>query len=344
MKRVYDFTRRFFLLLFFIPLFMLLIPMGVYADDCISDPLNAADCMRTPGFRQGITIGLGVTATTGVILTNIIGQNVVPGTLPIKPPVPKRKTPISPQQPAQSPIKKPPVPQQPPKQVFQQPLPKQPPKKDDDSFFNFNNFKRLVDYPNKITQVLDKFKFTPDAIEQWKAARKMWKHLPNKKTAELYIDATKKRMNPTGRVGKYLDKAGKIMDAVDAVIKAENVIQKRGYQGWEKAGAYYVEGANKVIITVLTKNPVVSVIDQVAGDLTGHNIENTIRAGEEKWHQVTKEYAENIYNTDALDAEIATKDQGLRYIRKIRKLMDEGKINRDEGRKRARAIYDKMIR
>jgi len=34
----------------------------------------------------------------------------------------------------------------------------------------------------------------------------------------------------------------------------------------------------------------------------------------------------------------------MRYIRNIRKLMNEGKISRGEGRRRARAIFDKMVR
>ncbi len=222
--------------------------------------------------------------------------------------------------------------------------PVQSPAKPDQSLMTFDNLKRLLDYPNKIMGVLDRYKFAPDAKEKWLVARNLWNQFPSEHSAQKYIDASRHRMNPTGKVGKYLDRAGKLVDAVDAVIKAEKVIKKRGYKGWEKAGAYFVEGANKFITTVLTKNPVVTVVDQVAGDLTGHNIENTIRAGEEKWHKVTEEYYQNTFQVDAKDAEITTKKQGMRYIRNIRKLMNEGKISRGEGRRRARAIFDKMVR
>jgi hypothetical protein len=46
--------------------FTLALTSPVYADDCTTDPLNAADCMRTPGFRQGISVimSLGAAATT----------------------------------------------------------------------------------------------------------------------------------------------------------------------------------------------------------------------------------------------------------------------------------------
>jgi len=336
-----NFLRFLSLALYIAVMMALLMPGTVYADDCTTDPLNAADCMRTPGFRQGITVGLGVTATAGVVVTNLVGQNVVTGRPPSRQVTPQKPDKSQPQKPdVEKPdSQKPDTAEDTPKTPQEQPKPKE-----DDSLFTFDNFKRLVDYPGKLLNLLDKYKLTPDAIKNWKKASKLWKLFPNKATAEQYIEATKNRMNTTGRIGKALDWGGKAMDAADAVLKANKIIDQRGYTGWEKAGAYYVEGANKVFVTMLTKNPVVAIVDQVAGDLTGHNIESTIRAGEEKWHQVTQEYANNIYNTDALDAQIQTKDQGLRYIRKIRQQIDAGLIPRDEGLRRAHAIYDKMVR
>jgi len=256
------------------------LPSTAYADDCTRDPLNAADCMRTGGFRQGITTILGVAATTGVILTNTIGGIIAGGGQPVPPsrpqppssqppprtqppsgqtPPPRTTPPQTSKPPAQPPPAKQPPTQQPPKQG--------PP--GDAGWLNWDNLKRLVDYPNKLFGIYSKFKLTPDAINAWKKASNMWRLFQNKETAEAYIKATQKRMNPGGKLGDYLDKAGKVMDAVDAVFKAEQVIEARNYQGWEKAGAYYVEGVNKVLCTMLTKNPVVSIIDQVAGDLTG---------------------------------------------------------------------------
>lgn len=344
MRKVYRII-QFLTLGFFIAFVLaLLMPVPASADDCTTDPLNAADCMRTPGFRQGITTVLGATAAGGVVVTNLIGQNVAPGTAPSKPSTPEKPGSDTPEEPGSDTPEQPePADQEKPPEKPEPDEPREKPP-EDDSIFTFDNFKRLVDYPNKLLQVLDKYKLTPDAVRNWKKASRLWKVLQNKETAEKYIEATKKRMNTTGKIGKALDWGGKLMDAADAVLKANKIIDQRGYTGWEKAGAYYVEGANKVFVTMLTKNPLVSIIDQAAGDLTGHNIESTIRAGEEKWHQVTKEYANNVYNLDALDAQIKTKDQGLRFIRKIRKQIDAGLISRDEGLRRAHQIYDKMVR
>jgi hypothetical protein len=46
--------------------------MTAFADDCLSDPLNAADCVRTPGARQVMTTGIGVAGTAGVVIQNVI--------------------------------------------------------------------------------------------------------------------------------------------------------------------------------------------------------------------------------------------------------------------------------
>ncbi len=50
----------------------LLLPMPVSADDCLTDPLNAADCMRTPGFRPAISIIISVGGTLATILVNVL--------------------------------------------------------------------------------------------------------------------------------------------------------------------------------------------------------------------------------------------------------------------------------
>jgi hypothetical protein len=73
----------------------LFIPEPVYADDCARDPLNAADCMRTGGFRQGITMVVGGAATAGVVLSNILTSTA--GGLP-QPGVRLTDSPIAPPQ------------------------------------------------------------------------------------------------------------------------------------------------------------------------------------------------------------------------------------------------------
>ena len=51
----------------------LLLPASAYADDCLTDPLNAADCMRTPGFRPVISVIISVGGTLATILVNLLG-------------------------------------------------------------------------------------------------------------------------------------------------------------------------------------------------------------------------------------------------------------------------------
>lgn len=51
----------------------LLVPPRVSADDCLSDPLNAADCMRTPGYRETITVIFSALPTLSSILPNVLG-------------------------------------------------------------------------------------------------------------------------------------------------------------------------------------------------------------------------------------------------------------------------------
>jgi hypothetical protein len=79
-------------LMFAITLFL---PEPAYADDCARDPLNAADCMRTGGFRQGITVVVGGAATAGVVLSNILTSTA--GGLP-QPGVRPSDSPIAPPQ------------------------------------------------------------------------------------------------------------------------------------------------------------------------------------------------------------------------------------------------------
>jgi len=76
-------------------LMALALPPVVSADDCLSDPLNAADCMRTPGYSQTITIIFGGLPAIAAIIPNLGGG---------KPPVPQGQTgPTEPDQPDKQP-------------------------------------------------------------------------------------------------------------------------------------------------------------------------------------------------------------------------------------------------
>ena len=63
-----------FLWLLMLSAIYLLTPETVYAHDCLTDPLNAADCMRTPGFRTIITVGIAVAGTLSAIATDLANQ------------------------------------------------------------------------------------------------------------------------------------------------------------------------------------------------------------------------------------------------------------------------------
>jgi hypothetical protein len=55
-------------------------PPRVSADDCLSDPLNAADCMRTPGYVQTITIIFSGLPAVAAIIPNLGGTSKPPAT------------------------------------------------------------------------------------------------------------------------------------------------------------------------------------------------------------------------------------------------------------------------
>ncbi|MBN1246066.1 MAG: hypothetical protein JXC32_00315 [Anaerolineae bacterium] len=48
-------------------------PPMVLADDCLRDPLNAADCMRTPGYRETITVIFSGLPAIAAIAPNLFG-------------------------------------------------------------------------------------------------------------------------------------------------------------------------------------------------------------------------------------------------------------------------------
>ncbi|MCJ7831655.1 MAG: hypothetical protein MUP86_03965 [Dehalococcoidia bacterium] len=47
--------------------------LPAFADDCDTDPFNAADCMRTGGFRQTLTILSALLGISPIVLAEIIG-------------------------------------------------------------------------------------------------------------------------------------------------------------------------------------------------------------------------------------------------------------------------------
>ena len=71
-------------------------PPAASAHDCLTDPLNAADCMRTPGYRQVITIIFGGLPAAAAIIPNVLGSTPMPAT-------PTRRDPTQPDKPQEPP-------------------------------------------------------------------------------------------------------------------------------------------------------------------------------------------------------------------------------------------------
>ena len=73
-RRLSPLQQTVFFFSLFVVLGSLFLPPPAQADDCMSDPLNAADCMRTPGYRQTITIIFTGLPTLAVVLPNLLGN------------------------------------------------------------------------------------------------------------------------------------------------------------------------------------------------------------------------------------------------------------------------------
>lgn len=60
----------------------LIFVVPAFADDCLSDPLNAADCMRTPLFKETIAVIFTTLPTVSVIIPNLLQPPAQPGVTP----------------------------------------------------------------------------------------------------------------------------------------------------------------------------------------------------------------------------------------------------------------------
>lgn len=61
-------------------------PEVAYADDCTRDPFNAADCMRTNGFRETIAVIVSLGGSITVILVNVLSGIPITTPPPAAPP------------------------------------------------------------------------------------------------------------------------------------------------------------------------------------------------------------------------------------------------------------------
>ncbi len=193
------------------------------------------------------------------------------------------------------------------------------------------------------------FEDNAETVKQIGDAVRAWHNNPTQKAAENYVRHVGKTLNV--RVKNFSDKLGNIslvMDGVDAVSAGLNNAAERGYSGDDKILAVGAELSKKVLNFALTKNPVVGLVNAAVGSATqltlGENgrvdIGSIIDKGSEMWDTTTQEYAtftEGSYlpgdyaEEIANDATIQRKDQYLHGIRRIKQLIETGKITREEG-------------
>ena len=275
----------------------------VYADDCTTDPLNAADCMRTPGFRQGISVimSLGAAATTvavsllsgaGAATTAGPGQEVdvgdgpdqveqtdageedFPGEQPADEPEPPKEQSEPPEvdekpedtQVSGTPPEAEVTPQSDPGQ--QTPQPAQPGALEQ----GFNTVKDLVGAAGNIVGGFNEY-FTvadsPEKIEAIRQALQAWRNSPSLQNADDYLKNLRSSNGlRQARVGDALGNLGKGLDVLDALNKAVKICNERGYSGSDAVMRVYAELGKKAITWGLTKNPIVALTDAAVGGAT----------------------------------------------------------------------------
>ncbi len=345
---------------------MVLHTIPVYADDCTRDPLNAADCMRTPGFREGIsgalsTISALATALTVALAGSTTGQALEQHRLlflqaitpvrhnhhPQPPTSPRRhhkKWPAA--APLHSlkhmlnlnhrgpnlnrlPVKRPALLHQRIK-MGGEPL-------------SSMLLKDATSYVGGVVGAVGDFKFdSPEALEMGaRIALRLWNAMPDKEAAEM-LQKKMKLFNQAGKVREWSDKlskAGKVLDVIEAGMKAHETCKKHGYTGVDKAMIYTSEVLKKGLTWTLTKNPYVAVVDLGVGAATHAifgaegkiDIGSTIDRAATAWDNVTREHFENITGV-SVDKDNVVRDSASAQIKQIAATVREGRITREKGK------------
>jgi len=350
-------------------LIFLATPMTALADDCTRDPLNAADCMRTPGFRPTISVGISLAGAMAATLVNILGGAVQAGgaagaAAPLTPPTTSTTAPpaspptTSPNVPPSEPEAKPPTgPEEGSTQTPSEtspPAESQPPPdtsgpgalQPGGSWMDFISQKTgLV---SAVIGAADEFDLF-NQVKNLKSALDAWRNLPSKEVGEKLVKAA-------GRVVKIKNAAGtltkvtRVIDIVDAVQKGLKTAEDRGYTGLDKGLAVTAEGLKKGLNWMLTKNPVVGLADAIVSNVSSHvsggkvniSIGTGIDKTAEAWDKATQEYAANIYDTAGSEGKIQIGNQFSLAVRRIKSQIASGQISREEGARRARIIYQKL--
>ncbi len=202
------------------------------------------------------------------------------------------------------------------------------------------------------------FEDSVETVQQIRNSVSAWHANPTAKAAENYVKTVGKTINV--RLKNLSDNLGNIslvMDGVDAVSAGLNTAAERGYTGSDKVLAVGAELSKKVLNFALTKNPVVGLVNTALGGASelalgadGRvDIGTMIDHGSEMWDATTQEYAGytegsylpgNYAEELAKDATIQRKDQYLHGIRRIKKLIELGKVSRDDGIAQIRALQN----
>ncbi|MEI7646103.1 MAG: hypothetical protein WCJ55_17685 [Chloroflexales bacterium] len=327
--------------------FSLLFTTPVYADDCTRDPLNAADCMRTPGFRPVISIIISMGGAVAAILVSIPSASAagagLPGSAPQTPPAP-------------------PVPQGPPVIPASQspPPPLDYAQKVKDAILagsqssGFELIKNLVGPAATIAGSLSDFFSFPDSpkvLDAIRAAGRAWHNNPTAVTGRQYVDSVRQiRDLKISRLASGLGKLSSVVDVFDAVGTGLKKVDERGYVGIDQVLTVGAELNKQALKWILTKNPVIGLLDAAVGGATEMirgkegkvDIGTIIDKGADAWDKTTQDYASYTQGGSAADGEIQVQDQFLHGLRRIKDQVQRGEIPRDQGSALMRQLRQRM--
>ena len=162
-----------------------------------------------------------------------------------------------------------------------------------------------------------------------------------KKYADLLKKNDKgiKNLSKSSKAKKLFRAAGVGFEIYDAVDRVNKVTKERGYTKEDAKWATASEVAHKVAVDLITRNPVVGVIDGVVSIIApDYNVESMMRKGEDAWHKETEDFFKNIYdNSD----ELATRQ--LKEFNRFKKKIMSKNISEEEKLKRVKKIYKIVV-
>jgi hypothetical protein len=204
------------------------------------------------------------------------------------------------------------------------------------------------------------FQDSAETIRRVQQAMNDWHNNPTKEAADNYIKSLGKTVNVRLKnLSTTLGNMSMIMDGVDAVRAGLNRAAARAYTGDDKLLAIGAEYSKKVLNYALTSNPVVGLVNTAVGGATQLSfgakgridIGSLIDKGSDLWDATTQEYAAytggsylpgDYAKELARDPNIQRKDQYLLGIRRIKKLIEQGRMTREEGCAQIRALQSIM--